>query len=409
MKAINRLFLLITACLMSASAIAASAKMHIVCAGKDDGAEVYINGKFRGECPVDIFVPEGRLKLVVRKVVDADHEWVFEKDIRMADDSEKKVEVVFSLRKTAASQKHEEERLAVERAEAQRHEAEHKRVETVEDAETPKREAERAHGEAADQAEAAKHQAENLRVAAQMRNEFDAVLKNGAFKAVFRDCADCPEMVAIAPGVFEMGSNNGTAGEKPAHRVVIGNGFALGKTEVTQKQWQAVMGKAPSKFSNCGDDCPVEQVSWNDVQAYIQKLNARTGKQYRLPSEAEWEYACRAGRKQEYCGGENPDSVGWYEQNSGHSTHPVGRKQANAFGLYDMSGNVWEWVEDSYHANYNGAPSDGTAWQGDRARRVLRGGSWSSLADALRSANRSSIDAASRGSDVGFRVARTLP
>jgi len=118
----------------------------------------------------------------------------------------------------------------------------------------------------------------------------------------FRDCPDCPEMVIIPAGSFDMGSNNGEVNEKPVHRVTIAKPFAMGMTEVTQGQWKAVMGNNPSSFSNCGDTCPVEQVSWNDVQGFLQKLNAKTGKQYRLPSEAEWEYACRAEGKQEYCG-----------------------------------------------------------------------------------------------------------
>ncbi len=128
---------------------------------------------------------------------------------------------------------------------------------------------------------------------------------------IFKDCADCPEMVVIPAGSFDMGSNNDPS-EKPVHRVTIGRAFAMGKTEVTQGQWKALMGNNPSKYSDCGDNCPVEQVSWDDARAFIEKLNAKTGKQYRLPTEAEWEYACRAGGQHEYCGGDNPDSVGWY-------------------------------------------------------------------------------------------------
>ena len=228
---------------------------------------------------------------------------------------------------------------------------------------------------------------------------------------IFRDCADCPEMVVIPAGSFDMGSNN-DPNEKPVHRVTISRTFAMGKTEVTQGQWKEIMGDNPSKYTGCGDNCPVDQVSWNDAQAFIQKLNAKTGKQYRLPTEAEWEYACRAGGQQEYCGGDNPDSISWYGAlakpagNSGKTTNPVATKQANAFGLYDMSGNVWEWVEDSYHDDYNGAPADGSAWQGDGALRVPRGGSWSYL---QRAAKRGGSEPAFRYSTIGFRLARTLP
>ena len=181
-------------------------------------------------------------------------------------------------------------------------------------------------------------------------------------------------MVTVPGGSFEMGSGNGD--ELPQHRVTL-KAFALGKYEVTQAQWQAVMGDNPSNFKQCGGNCPVENVSWNDAQAFIQKLNQKTGANYRLPTEAEWEYACKAGQETEYCGGNNIDEVAWYGNNS-QTTHPVGQKQANAFGLYDMSGNAWEWVQDSYHGKYNGAPTDGTEWLGDGAKRVLRGGSWSS-------------------------------
>ena len=169
------------------------------------------------------------------------------------------------------------------------------------------------------------------------------------------------------------------------------------------------MGNNPSKFGSCGDECPVEKVSWDDAEAFIQKLNAKTGKQYRLPSEAEWEYACRAGGQHEYCGNDNVDSVAWYASNSGKSTHPVSRKQPNVFGLYDMSGNVWEWVEDSYHNSYNGAPTNGSVWQGDGARRVFRGGSWDSRPRYVRAASRDGDVPAYRDSYLGFRVARTLP
>ena len=229
---------------------------------------------------------------------------------------------------------------------------------------------------------------------------------------VFKDCPDCPEMVEIPAGSFDMGSNTGETDERPVHRVTITKPFAIGKTEVTQEQWHAVMRNNPSNFSTCGDTCPVEQVSWNDAQEFIQKLNAKTGKQYRLPTEAEWEYACRAGAQQEYCGSDNFDSVAWNSFNSGsfffNTPHPVATKQANAFGLYDMSGNVWEWVEDSYHENYTGAPVDGSAWR-DGSMHVLRGGSWGKDAKFGRAAVRSKFGPNYRDFSYGFRLARTLP
>jgi|694.fasta_scaffold02553_12 formylglycine-generating enzyme required for sulfatase activity len=230
----------------------------------------------------------------------------------------------------------------------------------------------------------------------------------------FKDCADCPEMVVIPAGSFEMGGDK-RDNEKPVHTVRIGRSFAIGRTEVTQGQWRAVMGSSPSQFSSCGDTCPVEQVSWNDAKEFINRLNAKTGKQYRLPSEAEWEYACRAGGRHEYCGSDSVDSAGWYGAyatpvgNSAKTTNPAGRKQANAWGLYDMSGNVWEWVEDCWHDNYNGAPSDGSASTSGcsgEVRRVLRGGSWYLTPDFLRAALRNNSPPDYRFNSLGFRVAR---
>ena len=176
---------------------------------------------------------------------------------------------------------------------------------------------------------------------------------------------------------------------------IPGKNYEMGKTEVTQGQWKAVMGENPSFFDKCGDNCPVERVSWDDAQKYIQKLNAKTGKQYRLPSEDEWEYACHGDSQSEYCGGGNVDAVAWYEDNSKEKTHAVGFKQANGYGLYDMSGNVWEWVENCY--------------DGDCAKRVVRGGSWKYIPQFARAAFRFRFDSADRLDDSGFRLARTLP
>jgi formylglycine-generating enzyme required for sulfatase activity len=238
---------------------------------------------------------------------------------------------------------------------------------------------------------------------------------------MFRDCPVCPEMVVLLPGSFDMGTNNGDADEYPVHRVVIAKSFAIGKTEITQAQWRAVMrdqgrnieGNDPSYFSSCGNDCPVEQVSWNDVQIFIQKLSAKTRKQYRLPSEAEWEYACRAGGQQQYCGSDNVDKVAWYsasaDDEGGKSTAQVAGKEPNAFGLYDMSGNVWEWVADSYHNSYKGAPTDARSWQSDGKLRVLRGGSWFNQSSSVRAASRHKEVPIFRSRFAGFRVVRQLP
>ncbi len=254
--------------------------------------------------------------------------------------------------------------------------------------------------------------AERERLAAEQRQREQAERAKGPqVGQVFKDCTDCPEMVMLPAGSFTMGSSKGADGGRPAHTVTLARPFAMGKFEVTQGQWKALMGNNPSKFNNCGNDCPVEQVSWDDAQAFIQKLNAKTGKSYRLPSEAEWEYACHAGGSHEYCGSDSADSVAWYSRNSGGKTHPAGGKQANAWGLYDMLGNAWEWVEDCWQFNYNGAPSDGSVWTSNCIagnNRVLRGGSWLYHLGPG-SASRSRISPVSRSIDHGFRLARTTP
>jgi hypothetical protein len=173
---------------------------------------------------------------------------------------------------------------------------------------------------------------------------------------------------------------------------IPGKNYEMGKYDVTQAQWKALMGTNPSSFVSCGDNCPVEQVSWNDVHDFLQKLNAKTGRQYRLPIEEEWEYACYGGKKTEYCGGDDLKAVAWYNENSGNTTHPVGQKQANGYGLFDMSGSVWQWMENEYSVG-----------------RALRGGSWLDYAGNLRASDRSYVVPSARGSNSGFRLARTLP
>ena len=219
-------------------------------------------------------------------------------------------------------------------------------------------------------------------------------------------------MVVIPSGSFRMGdlAGAGRYREIPVHTVTIPRPFAVGKYEVTQAEWRAVMGSNPSLFK--GDRNPVEMVSWDAAKDLVRKLSAKTGKTYRLLSEAEWEYAARAGTQSKYhCG--NGDGclsgVAWYTSNSGSRTHPVGSKGGNAFGLHDMHGNVWEWVEDCWNGDYSGAPTDGSArTSGDCSRRVLRGGSWSIGPGNLRAANRSRINTGLRYYVFGFRVARTL-
>jgi len=168
-------------------------------------------------------------------------------------------------------------------------------------------------------------------------------------------------LVEIPGGSFDMGSTVGP-GEAPVHRVSV-RSFWMGVTEVTQAQWQAIMGNNPSHFKKGDLDAPVEMVSWDDAQAFVRKLNDREPAcRYRLPSEAEWEYASLADTAKDPCG--PPEAIAWIKENSSGTTHPVGLKQPNAFGLYDMFGNVPEWTQDTWHADYKGAPTDGSAWEG---------------------------------------------
>ena len=214
------------------------------------------------------------------------------------------------------------------------------------------------------------------------------------------------EMIPVEGGTFRMGSTGSDAydDEKPVHSVTLSS-YAIGKTEVTQALWKAVMGSNPSNFK--GDNLPVENVSWNDCQDFIRKLNQLTGMQFRLPTEAEWEYAARGGNRSrgyKYSGGNDIGSVAWYNGNSGSKTHPVGTKQSNELGIYDMSGNVWEWCQDWYgkysssaHTNPTGASSGSS--------RVRRGGSWGDYARDCRSSLRYNYAPDLRFRDLGLRLA----
>lgn len=229
-----------------------------------------------------------------------------------------------------------------------------------------------------------------------------------------------------------MGSPSGEAGrendEGPQRRVRIGYAFAVGKHEVTWKEWEACVadgGCPPGGVEEAGGDegwgrgdRPVISVTWYDARSYIDWLNLRTGltgrsDRYRLLTEAEWEYAARSGSQARWGHGDDEGRVGsyaWFDSNSGGRTWPVGGKAPNGFGLHDMHGNVWEWVEDCYSDSYSGAPSDGSArTTGDCSLRVLRGGSWLNDPQGLRSAYRFGDSPGYRVNDLGFRLARTLP
>ncbi len=242
------------------------------------------------------------------------------------------------------------------------------------------------------EAEAAEHERQKVELA---RKKQEAVERKKRRKeAAAQEKSLQPEMVLIRGGSFKLGGT---------HSVTVPD-FAIGKYPVTQKLWQAIMG-----------NLPVEQVSWDDVQKFLQKLNARfPGNNYRLPSEAEWEYAARGGAGSKgytYAGSNDLDKVGWYSENSGNKTQPVGQKAPNELGLYDLSGNVWEWCEDDWHDNLNGVPKDGSAWTDQPKRgssRVYRGGSWNYGAGHCRVSTRNIWIPVNRFHDLGFRLASFL-
>jgi len=222
---------------------------------------------------------------------------------------------------------------------------------------------------------------------------------SGALKALMNS------FVGLPAGEFMMGSANGNADEKPVHRIRLSHPFEMGKYEVTQAQWEAVMGNNPSEFK--GANLPVENVSWDDAQEFIQRLNARNdGYIYRLPTEAEWEYACRAGSSGNYAG--KLAAMAWYDDDSDNTTHPVGTKKPNAWGLCDMYGNVFEWCQDWYDSNYY-AQSPTVDPQGPQSGsfRVKRGGSWVFPASFSRSAARDLYSPVYHFNFLGFRLVRT--
>ena len=216
------------------------------------------------------------------------------------------------------------------------------------------------------------------------------------------------EMVKVEAGSFNMGATPEMKSpyevEKPVHRVTLTNNYYIGKYEVTQALWQAVMGSNPSHFK--GDALPVEQVSWKDCQKFITKLNRLTGKNFRLPTEAEWEYAARGGNKSRgyrYSGSNTIDDVAWYENDALSQTHPVGTKQPNELEIYDMTGNVMEWCQDWY-GSYSSSPQVNPTGAASGSYRVVRGGGWSDSARDCRTSDRDFISPGGRSSDLGLRL-----
>ena len=250
-----------------------------------------------------------------------------------------------------------------------------------------------------------------------------------ARKAQASRCPE-PEMVRIEPGTFLMGSAKGPfflgflrgeafPDECPQHEVRIARPFGIGRYPVTFEEYaafaEATQREPPGDEGWGRGTRPVINVSWEDAVAYVQWLSEQTEKSYRLPTEAEWEYAARAGTSTAWSFGDDKQTLhefAWYSKNAEGKTHPVGEKAANPWDLHDVHGNVWEWVQDCWHGGYEGAPKDGSAWLeadgGNCGLRVVRGGSWSNEPESLRSANRGRFDADGRYSHIGFRLAQDL-
>jgi formylglycine-generating enzyme len=223
------------------------------------------------------------------------------------------------------------------------------------------------------------------------------------------------EMVLVKGGCYQMGDTfgDGDDNETPAHEVCVKD-FFIGKYPVTQIEWAAAMMTNPSKEPSCGETCPVENVSWNDAQEFIRKLNQRTGKAYRLPAEAEWEYAARSGGKSEKWAGTSSDTelgdYAWYYNNSEYHSHPVGQKKPNGLGLYDMTGNVWEWMSDWYEDGYYAeSPKDEPHGAATGRTRSLRGGYWGDLPKFVRLSRRIGLAPAARAPGSGLRLAISAP
>jgi formylglycine-generating enzyme required for sulfatase activity len=320
----------------------ADSVLRITCEEQDLGAEITVNGEFKGECPLDLKVKPGELKIQVKKPINEDWEKGFSKDMRIGDGVVQKIEAKLVTFWTNA------------------YWSRVKKEQTAADARWYER---------------------DLELAPVLAEYQQNDIKPGNGKT-FKDCDACPEMLLV-PGNQQarIGSNSDNEAS-PRHLVRIVS-FALARTEVTQAQWQALMGNNPGSKHNskaCDGDCPVNNVSWYDAQAYVKKLSEVTGKPYRLPSESEWEYACGAGKDgggggigDKYCGGNDLQAVAvayvppptYVNPNGADRPQKVGQKAPNAWGLFDMSGNVEEWVEDCYHFGYavnNGAPIDGSAW-----------------------------------------------
>jgi len=216
------------------------------------------------------------------------------------------------------------------------------------------------------------------------------------------------EFILVKGGCYKMGSDAGADDETPVHEVCVSD-FYLGKYELTQGQWEKVMKKNPSHYDKCGADCPVESISWDESQMFLKKLSSLSKKMYRLPTEAEWEFAARSGGRDEKFAGIDDENVlgefAWFDKNSNMTVHPVGKKKSNGLGFYDMTGNVDEWCQDRYdEAYYKNSPKKNPTGPGAGAERASRGGGYDTTAWRARVAHRSKFDTGSRERNIGLRL-----
>jgi formylglycine-generating enzyme required for sulfatase activity len=281
----------------------------------------------------------------------------------------------------------------------------------------PAREQAQAKTAAANKAQQAKVRPQQAAASDDDQEEAPASGTVGAMATV-KDCEACPTMVALSPGPFTMGSNSSDPSEKPAHKVTLHTPFAIGKYEVTVDQWRQCIKANVCPTVPLPDDAPgnipMRDVSWDEAQLYIKWLTTASGKPYRLPTEAEWEYAARGGTATRYWWGDEMKGGNSSCKDCGQpwkmeEPPPVGSFPANPFGLHDMNGSVWEWVQDCWHSSYKGAPADGSAWAEPNCQtRVIRGGSWREDGSYMLSTTRFKYDASVRQSQNGLRVARSL-
>jgi len=341
----------------------AVSELQVDCTGEDIDAEVTLNGEFKGGCPIELKVQPGTMKLRVVKKVDALHERVFEKEIRLGDEVKKKVEARLTTQPVVAATIQPTAREILKRPQPEM------------------------------------KQPEQIRIPSTMLEFKEQGVEPGNGKS-FKDCQNCPEMVMVPPGQFMMGIPGSQKQQ------TISQAFAVGKYEVTFAEWDAcVAGGGCARYRP--DDQgwgrgrqPVVNVSWNDAQKYVRWLSQKTGKNYRLLTETEWEYAARAGTVTAYPWGDaigsgNANCNGCGSQWDNKQPAPVGSFKANAFGLYDMNGNVCEWTDGCIDVNCNA--------------RAVRGGSWFYDALYVRSTQRSGDSPTARDYDDGIRVARDIP